>query len=147
MTDLHPGIVHFPVALIVSGWLFEAASLALGRRPAAEGLRTAARWCLRLGVLAGVLAVLSGHQREEPLLAAREDLTAPVQRHEDAATLAFWISVAFAIGQLWLEGKDGREAGTGLRIALAVVWGVAAALILRAAYIGGVLVHIHMMGG
>ena len=56
----HGAATHFPVALALSSAVFDAAGLALARRPAGPGLQAAGYWTMLAGALATVPAVISG---------------------------------------------------------------------------------------
>ena len=56
ITDLHPLIVHFPIALLSVGYLFDSLSLPLKKR----GLEIAGWWNLFFGFIASSFSVLSG---------------------------------------------------------------------------------------
>lgn len=61
MESIHPLVVHFPIALVLSALLVEGLALAL-KRP---HLRRVALWNLCLGTLGAAVAVLTGLQAEE----------------------------------------------------------------------------------
>jgi len=56
ITDIHPLVVHFPIALLSVGYLFDGLSIVLKKR----GLETAGWWNLFSGILASSFSVLSG---------------------------------------------------------------------------------------
>ena len=58
--NIHGGSTHFPIALLFSSFLFDAASFGLHRKPISRDLRVAAFYALLLGALAAFAAVLSG---------------------------------------------------------------------------------------
>ncbi len=64
--ELHPAIVHFPIALSLTAALLFVLSLILRH----ELLRAVALWNLDLAALAGIAAVLSGIWAEETAEAA-----------------------------------------------------------------------------
>ena len=55
--NLHPLLVHYPIALLVTGTVIEVFSFLGWRR---HPLRAAGRWMILLGALSGVVAVTSG---------------------------------------------------------------------------------------
>lgn len=55
-TNLHPLIVHYPIALLTAFFLLEVAGVALRR----EGLRQAASWMLYLGAVGAITAMAAG---------------------------------------------------------------------------------------
>lgn len=56
LADLHPIVVHFPIALLIASVSLDMLSLALRR----AGLTTAATWLLVLGVPGALAALLTG---------------------------------------------------------------------------------------
>src|SRR6266498_977811 len=91
---LHPIVVHFPIALLVTSLGIEVLALL---RKGPEWLTPAAKWLLWMGTIGAALAVSSG------LLAEK---TAP---HVPAAwktlahhkTLGYWTAGVFAALSLW----------------------------------------------
>lgn len=55
-TNLHPLIVHYPIALLTAFFLLELVGVTLRR----EGVRQAASWTLYLGALGAIMAVAAG---------------------------------------------------------------------------------------
>ncbi|MGZ3600544.1 MAG: DUF2231 domain-containing protein, partial [Ktedonobacterales bacterium] len=56
LADLHPIVVHFPIALLIASVGMDVLSLVLRR----AGLTTAATWLLVLGVPGALAALLTG---------------------------------------------------------------------------------------
>lgn len=128
---LHPIAVHFPIALLITGW----AACALGRRM--EWLPNAASWLLWLGTAAAWTALGLG------LLAEKTAPHVPpawqtLNRHQ---TLAYWTAGSFTVLSLWRwRWGDWRP-----RLFL-FAWVLACAVLLATAYQGGELVFTHGMG-
>jgi uncharacterized membrane protein len=132
---LHPGLVHFPIALAVVGALAEAAYLAV-RRP---WLKFFGPILLTLALLGGGTAYFSGQAAED----AAEHQGVPekaIGAHEQSCIIAL-AAVALAALLSWATRPKGR----GLQIAaLAAVAG--AALMLYTGHLGGRLVFVHGAG-
>ncbi|MBI4179019.1 DUF2231 domain-containing protein [bacterium] len=128
---IHPAAVHFPIALLLTGWL----ACAVSRR--AEWLPNAASWLLWLGTAAAWAALGLGLLAEE---------TAPhvppawrtINLHE---TLAWWTAGVFTVLSLWRWRLGRRREGIFL-----VLWLAAGGLLIATAYEGGELVFTHGMG-
>jgi uncharacterized membrane protein len=132
---LHPGLVHFPIALAVVGALAEVAYLAV-RRP---WLKLLGPILLTLALLGGGAAYFSGQAAEDPA----EHQGVPekaIGAHEQACIIAL-SAVALAALLSWAT----RPKGKGLGIAaIAAVAG--AALMLYTGHLGGRLVFLHGAG-
>lgn len=92
MLDLHPFLVHFPVAIIPVAVILGLWSLIQRRN---RGVRHAFRLCLFLSVIFALGALLSGHSAEER--AARLVPSALLETHEELGTLTFWLILAAAV--------------------------------------------------
>lgn len=60
LAELHPILVHFPIALLLTSVALDCASIALKR----WGLAEAATWCLVIGVPFAAAAILAGQVSE-----------------------------------------------------------------------------------
>jgi uncharacterized membrane protein len=136
MENIHPLTVHFPVALLMSALLVETLALLL-RRP--EWSRVSL-WCLGLGALGAVVAVLTGRQAMATAKHSFE-IHQIMLLHERIGyiVLAGYILV---LGWRFLaRGSRGRQW---------VGWGLLAALCGTMAYgahLGGRLVYEFGVGG
>ena len=131
---LHPAVVHFPIALLLTG-LAAACAHAVSKRRA--WLADAVSWLLWLGTAsawaAGGLGLLA--EKTAPHVAPAWETLA------DHQTLAYWTVGLFTALSLWrrffLEWAP--------RLFL-LAWLAAAAVLLATAYEGGELVFTHNMG-
>lgn len=97
MVPLHPMIVHFPVALLVTTILFEA----LGHFRKKEELRKAALYTLVLGLAGTVAAVMTGSAQLENIeLATGTEEFGAVSAHMKYGYLTFLIFTAFLLVRL-----------------------------------------------
>jgi uncharacterized membrane protein len=139
LAPFHPAIVHAPVALIITGALFELAGRALDR----DWLRKAAFAMLVVGVLGAALAVLSGRAAEEG--AKRQHVSHhAIEEHEEIAQLTLWLGLAAVVARA-VAGRMGgaRAAVAGLALLLHLA---AAVTVGIAGFRGGVLVFEHGAG-
>ncbi|MEO8588800.1 MAG: DUF2231 domain-containing protein [Flavobacteriales bacterium] len=137
-THLHAMLVHFPIALLIVGFLFQL----IGLFRANTFYRKAALYLLVLGALGTVATYLSGDQAGEGI----EDgpLEAPMDLHEDAATFTLWLTVAtgvFFVALALLKYTRTWTTVIGTILFAAVVGGIA-----RTGYLGGQLVYQHGAG-
>ncbi|MDZ7292614.1 MAG: DUF2231 domain-containing protein [candidate division KSB1 bacterium] len=130
--DVHPLVIHFPIALLSTSVFFDVVAYRSGR----ESLEKAAHWNLVLGMLAAVGAVLSG------LLAEDAVPPFPVMQETVAChkALALGTLSVFVLLLVWRLLKGGRffQRWRAWYLLLACI-GVL--LIGATAYYGGVLVY------
>jgi uncharacterized membrane protein len=134
---LHPAVVHFPVALLLVGLLFELA----GRIIRIEWCRRAAAALLILGAMGAGAAFYSGNAAEE----AVEDAGVPhepIERHEDAGKLAAILAGVAAVLKLAELTVLRKKAAVGWLVLAAYL--AAAASVSVAALRGGELVYKHL---
>lgn len=132
MHPIHPMIVHFPIALLMTSVAFDA--LAFRWRP--EPCREVSLSMLVVGVLSAGLAVLTGHFEEK----AVEHSGIPEQAlelHETLGFATFWVFAAvlglrLAIRWGWIREKYLLALAVGL---------VGVVVLLIASYFGGDLVY------
>lgn len=97
MVPLHPMVVHFPVALLVTTILFEA----LGHFRKREELRKAAVYTLVLGLVGTVAAVMTGSAQLENIeLATGTEEFGAISAHMKYGYLTFLIFTAFLLVRL-----------------------------------------------
>lgn len=137
VTHLHPMLVHFPIALILIGFLFDLISIFYKKE---EGLSMVGFYLLILGTLSALIAVLSGALFTSEMTGAAGDVK---ETHE----LFAWITVInlmlLSAYRIFIKVK-GRESNTIHR--LSFVWyGVAAVCVAITGFYGGTLVYNYMM--
>ena len=132
MHPLHPMVVHFPIALLATGWFFDL--LAWWWR--SDKVRDTGLYLLVMGLLSAGLAVVTGHFAEE----AVEHSGIPKQAieiHEELGFTTFWIFVSLLGLRLAMRWGWVRE-----QQVLVVIAGlVGVAVLLVASYFGGDLVY------
>jgi uncharacterized membrane protein len=133
--ELHPSVVHFPIALGVVGALAAVVYLFLRK----EWLRWFAPILLTIALLGAVAAYFSGQSAED----RAEALNVPeaaIEEHEEGS---IWALGVIALAALLSWATHGKRRGMWLSTIIALV---AAAAILRTAHLGGKLVFIHGAG-
>lgn len=148
LPNLHPAVVHFPLALLPVALAFE--TVALGRRRLGENrtLDVVIAVLYVLAALGGGAAWWSGHEAFEAMNLAAATAER-VELHEDWATGTAWGLAGLALLRLvlvrWLpvEGGGARRSRRGRLARLAILGlGLAAlAAALRTADLGGELVY------
>lgn len=131
---LHPMVVHFPIALLVTGLCFEAYALF---KKGPDWLSLTAKWLLWIGTLSAIAAVGSG------LLAEKTAPHVPPawETLEEHETLGFWTLGIFAVLSAWRLFLKDRW-----RIWAFALWCVAAGLLVATGSHGGELVYEYGVG-
>lgn len=137
-THLHAMAVHFPIALLMAGFLFEVISFFYKK----AFFRQSAFNLLILGMLGTVVSYLAGNAAGEGL----EDgpLNKAMELHEQAATISLWLTIiTFLIyaGIYFLKYNS-----RWLRIIAVLLFAGVISSIARTGYLGGQLVYKHGAG-
>lgn len=139
--NVHPLIVHFPVALLVTAVLLDLAGL-LARK--VEGLHVAAVALYVLGAVGALAAFLTGREAAESVAlpaAANPVLT----EHADWALYTVWFFGIYGLlrlGAVFL----GSRLRIGVRVGLVLVGAAGLFLVYETAEHGGELVFAHGVG-
>lgn len=138
-THLHPMIVHFPIALLIVGLVFDLAGLFIKK----EFFSTAGFYLLILGTLGIVAAYFSGDFAGDGISEAGP-LKQALETHEDAAVISLWLFAASVLLRGVLVWKK-KYTGIFKYAAIAlIVLGVLS--VARTGYYGGQLVFKHAAG-
>jgi uncharacterized membrane protein len=136
---LHPMIVHFPIALLIIGFLSDLAGLVLKR----QFFSSAGLFLLILGTISLVAAYLSGNAAGEGL-AEEGPLKRALDFHEGAAELTLWIMLFAAIFRLGMLVM--KKTTTGWRWIAVGLFFLGVLSVARTGYYGGRLVFNHAAG-
>jgi uncharacterized membrane protein len=135
---LHPIVVHFPIALLITAVFFDLLGFFTHRQHFFQiGL-----YLLILGIIAGVAAIAIGEWTEELIEAAK----IPEEAIEDHERLAFVSVISFSallLFRWWIKGQWSIVRNRVIYGLLAVI-GVAA--LTGTGYYGGELVYKHGAG-
>ena len=137
-SHLHAMIVHFPIALLIAGFMSEVIALVSKK----EFFRNAAFYLLLLGALGAGAAFLSGDYAGEGI--EEGPLEGPMELHEQAATITLWLSIITALfhsAVFFFKSKATWTKWAGIILFTATIGGVA-----RTGYLGGQLVYSHGAG-
>ena len=138
-THLHPMIVHFPIALLIVGFLTDAAGLIIKR----DFFVKAGFYLLILGSLGTITALLTGERAGDGIV-EQGMLKQALERHEDAAVLTVWLVSITAVARVLLVLL---KKYTGFfKIGFLVLYMVAVAALGRTGYYGGKLVYENAAG-
>lgn len=123
----HPLVVHFPVALWLTSFLFDLGYAATRDRVYA----TASRMLIGLGLLAAVVSIISGFVDYFPLVNQGVG-SAFVSQHRTHSVLAYASTVAYAV--LFFVRRRDRGMTTGPYLAGALLGAI---LIAAVGFLGG----------
>lgn len=145
LPNLHPAVVHFPIALLMTAVLFDLTALLARRRWLEHGAMT----LLALGTVALGAAWLSGNSASEEMWSMPGAAQAALADHQDLGVLTllvFLVVLALRGTSAFLSRHD--EVATIRVLRLFAVTGAVAGLLLLAvtADRGGALVYTHGMG-
>lgn len=144
LSQLHPQVVHFPIAFMVVYALLEITGILSGK----EFFQKAAYLFLFLGVLTAVLAVITGNQAAEIASKWKEKgaviPTKLISEHEEFATITMWYFTGLlALRTFLFLKKKFRGTVQYLFILLAVI---GLYLVYQTGDHGGKLVYDHGVG-
>ena len=143
LPNLHPAIVHFPLALLAVGLGFDLLCLLLRRQ---KWLDSATASLYLLGALGAGAAFLSGRWAEDSLSAVPPAVQPYIAAHADVAQ---WTLISFAIiaaartALAWKERLSGEVRVHLIRLSLIFASGAALGLLWVTADRGGALVYRH----
>lgn len=138
-THLHAMLVHFPIALLLAGFLSDLLAL-VTKKPF---FKTAALYLLVLGTLGAVAAYLSGDAAGEGM-DEETGLGRALNTHENAALLTLIISIAAAAFRVVITATKFQPKWGYL--ASVILFALVIASVTRTGYYGGELVYKHGAG-
>jgi uncharacterized membrane protein len=136
---IHPMIVHFPIALIIIGFLFEVVGVAANK----EFYSKAAFILLLLGAAGTVGAYITGNLAGGGL-SEMGPLKQALEAHEDSAVTTLWIVGGIAAARILMVATK-RFTGT-LRWLAVAFYIVGVLAMARTGHLGGNLVYKHAAG-
>ena len=128
--NLHGGSTHFPIALMIASFLFDALAF-VAREPYKRDLHTTGFYSLLLGAAACLVAVVSGLVISAWVFFGNGTLA----KHHDFVWPAFGLMIALAVWRLVVR-RDASRPAFGVYLAAA---GITAGLMAAAGYFGGEL--------
>jgi uncharacterized membrane protein len=103
---LHPPIVHFAIALTITGTLFEVLYFITKK----ESLKHAGFWTFFFGAIFVVLAALTGHLAEEAVEGiARGEAHEILERHEELGNILAGMLLVLALLRLFIHMADNKR--------------------------------------
>jgi uncharacterized membrane protein len=136
---LHPLIVHFPVALIITGFFLDVISLFFNKKEPC--LSKAGFYLMILGTLAAVAGYLTGEFFTSEMSGAAGELK---ERHEVFAKITMFVMIAASLLRIYLVWKK-KETGS-LKWLVFALFFIATATVGYTGFLGGSLVYDFMIG-
>jgi uncharacterized membrane protein len=137
-THLHAIVIHFPIALLIIGFLTELVSLFLMK----PFFKLMAFYLLLLGTFGIVVSYLSGDAAGEGMEGG--SLGRAIELHEEAATIALWLTITTAV--LYLLVFIFKYNRKWVRVVSILLFACVVGAIARTGYLGGQLVYKHGAG-
>jgi len=137
-THLHAMVIHFPIALLMAGFLSEIIALFTKK----EFFSNAAFFLLLLGAAGASVAYISGSYAGEGI--EEGPLKIPMELHEQAATITLWLSIITALFRVVIFYFKYNRAWT--KWVGVVLFVALAGAVMRTGYLGGQLVYKHGAG-
>lgn len=137
-THLHAIVIHFPIALLIIGFLTELVSLFLMK----PFFKQMAFYLLLLGTFGTVVSYLSGDAAGEGMEGG--SLGRAIELHEEAATIALWLTITTAV--LYLLVFIFKYNRKWVRVVGVLLFACVVGAIARTGYLGGQLVYKHGAG-
>ena len=138
MESLHPLVVHFPIALLLSALVFELAALVV-KQPT---LHRVSLWNLSLGTMAAGAAVFTGLRAEEMAKHSFE-IWQVMGLHERLGITTFILSLIVTV---WRWRKRDQLTRRARAVTLAAMLAIATTVSVGG-YLGGRLVYEFGVGG
>ena len=140
LPNLHPALVHFPIALLPMALLFEVLGLTLRRQDWFERAAVSLYVAAALGAL---VARWAGVRASDGLVDVPAEVQLHIARHSDWAHYSLWTIGGLALLRLLLYFRDPKRANIYARAGLLLVGLGAMGLIGFTADLGGGLVYQH----
>jgi len=137
MPNIHPMVVHFPIALLGSFVAMEFLGLFTG----SDGVRGAASWMLYLGAAGALAAVVAGLHAAATVEHTAE-VHAIIERHEGFGITVLVLAAALSVWRLIVRARFSARA-RAVHLIVAVIM---AGMMALGADLGGLMVYGHGVG-
>ena len=101
LAEIHPKVVHFPVALLATYSVLELAGIVFNK----EFISKSAILILCLGVVASFLAVFTGNLAADNFLYWTDESSSLLFQHQTYATYLLWLSAIFCAIRIYVSVK------------------------------------------
>jgi uncharacterized membrane protein len=137
-THLHAMVIHFPIALLIIGFLSEIIGVFIKK----SFFSQAAFYLLLIGTLGTITSYLSGNAAGEGI--EEGALGKAIELHEQAATIALWLTIVTALVYLAIYFLNFSKKWS--HIASILLFAATIGAIASTGYLGGQLVYKHGAG-
>ncbi len=137
-SHLHAMFIHFPIALLIVGFLSEVISLFSKK----EFFKRGGFYLLVLGTLGTIASYLSGNAAGEGI--EEGPLGKVMGLHEQAATITLWLTIITAIVYVTIFIFQYKQ--SWVKIVSIILFAAVIGSIARTGYLGGQLVYKHGAG-
>ena len=136
-SHLHPMLVHFPIALVVFGFIAVIASLLFRKEPS---LPKTGFFLLLAGTLTAITALMSG-------LLFTDDLSGTAGAVQNTHENFAWITLGLLLvtSAYWSFLRFKNRSNFGLNWITIVLYGLSTVSVSITGYLGGTLVYNYMM--
>jgi uncharacterized membrane protein len=138
IAHIHPMSVHFPVAVIMLGFLAEVLSLLFKDQ---LWLKKAGFYLLIIGTISAVAAFLTGEFLTDELKGEAGELK---EKHEIFAKITMYVMIAASLLKIYLVFKKNED--SSFKWVFFVLYAIAFISVGITGYLGGSLVYDYMIG-
>jgi uncharacterized membrane protein len=137
-THFHPMLVHFPIAIITVGFLFDLFSMIIKKDPC---LSKTGYWLQIIGMAGAIFAFGSGYFFTSPMEGEAGIMREKHQLYATMTLISIIISTVFRIAITYLQKET-----AGMRYLSLTLYFVAFVFVSITGYLGGTLVIEYMIG-
>jgi uncharacterized membrane protein len=137
-SHLHPLIVHFPIALLITGFVADTVFLLYKKEACLSKLGF---YLMLAGTLGAIAAVLSGNFFTQELSGSVEAVR---ERHETFANITMWLMIVASVIRLFLLKRGGASPRAALGVYILYLIGVV--LVSYTGMLGGTMVYDYLIG-
>lgn len=143
LSELHPRIVHFPIAFFILYFIFETSGIILKK----DFLEKGSLLILILGVATALLSVLTGNQaqaRINLLFPDNQEYYKLIELHQEYATITLWYFAVVMVLRIYLGIK--KKFVGNIKYSFIILGFIGCILIYLTGIYGGDLVFQHGLG-
>lgn len=144
LADLHPVIVHFPIAVFVLYGVSEISALFFRK----DWLAKITTPLLALGVVFSIIGALTGNQAYtavKPVLTSKPSLVEEaIIKHEQFATITLWYFLSLLVAKFYI--LINKKQSQNWKIVFCILSLIGIYLVYETGYLGGKLVYDYGVG-